>query len=412
VQLGPLGVDLCFGALLLGLLLGELGPLELLLRGGTVLLGRFAALALEPTLLFPPFLLELALGRLRAHAREQDEQSDQDERYDDGDGDDGALLTRLSLLLDGMVLGVCPLSDTVTPPPSTSNRIPCTPTGRSPRGEVVARAADAGVRLLSLTDHDTVDGVAEALAAGAQHGVHVVPAAELSAVHGDQEDLHILGYGLDHSDPILRETLRDWRADRSRRIVAMADRLEALGFALDRAELDERTGAGKPLGRPHLAQALLAHPSNRERLERENIHGLDELFPAYLVPGASAYVGRTRPTVAQAIDAIHAAGGLAVWAHPFWNLDDPTTRSKPSTSSEPAALTASSASTSPTRKRRPGCCTTGVARAICSRRGPPTSTAPSMSGSTPFAPLRFTGCGRTSAAWLRGERVLFVSRQP
>jgi 3',5'-nucleoside bisphosphate phosphatase len=188
---------------------------------------------------------------------------------------------------------------------------------------VVALAARAGVRLLALTDHDTVDGVAEALEAARRHGVALSPAAEISSVHDSYEDLHVLGYGIDHTDAALRATLEDWRSDRGRRIVAMADRLEALGFALDRAPLERRAGEGKPLGRPHLAQAVLTHPGNRERLAREGVAGPDELFPAYLVPGAPAYVGRERPTVAQAVDVIHAAGGVAVWAHPFWDLEAP-----------------------------------------------------------------------------------------
>lgn len=190
-------------------------------------------------------------------------------------------------------------------------------------GEVVARAAAAGVQLLALTDHDSVDGVPEALGAASAHSIGLLPAAELSAVHGPEEDLHILGYGLDHEDSALRGALADWRADRGRRIAAMADRLEELGLELDRSELDRRAAADKPLGRPHLAQAVLTHPGNESRLQEERIGGLDELFPAYLVPGAPAYVARSRPSVPEAIEAIHAAGGLAVWAHPFWNLDDP-----------------------------------------------------------------------------------------
>ncbi|MBA2516705.1 MAG: PHP domain-containing protein [Solirubrobacterales bacterium] len=189
--------------------------------------------------------------------------------------------------------------------------------------EVVVGAAAAGVKLLALTDHDTVDGVPEALEAAATQGIRLLPAAELSAVHGAEEDLHILGYGIDPTDSLLEEALSDWRADRGSRIGAMADRLEQLGFTLDRRSLDERAHAGKPLGRPHLAQAVLAHPANRDRLGKEGILGLDALFPAYLVPGAPAYVARTRPFVGEAIEAIHAAGGLAVWAHPFWDFDDP-----------------------------------------------------------------------------------------
>jgi predicted metal-dependent phosphoesterase TrpH len=190
--------------------------------------------------------------------------------------------------------------------------------GALPPAEVVARAATEGVRLLALTDHDTVAGVPEALAAARQHGLTLVSAAELSAVHGGYEDLHILGYRINHADPRLLAALVDYRDDRSRRIRAMADRLRELGFAL-RDELLDRPAPG----RPHLAEALLSHPANAARLAAEGIDGKNALFPRYLVPGAAAYVPRSRPTVPEAIELIHAAGGVAVWAHPFWDLDDP-----------------------------------------------------------------------------------------
>jgi 3',5'-nucleoside bisphosphate phosphatase len=188
--------------------------------------------------------------------------------------------------------------------------------------EVVATAAASGIRLMALTDHDTVDGVPEALRAAREHGLRCSPAAELSSVSGEFEDLHVCGYELRHDDPELRATLADFRADRGRRIWAMADRLEELGFALDRSELVARERAGAPLGRPHLADAVLSNPANAAKLEAEGIDGKDTLFPPYLVPGAAAYVARSRPTVEQAIEVIHAAGGVAVWAHPFWDIAD------------------------------------------------------------------------------------------
>jgi 3',5'-nucleoside bisphosphate phosphatase len=188
--------------------------------------------------------------------------------------------------------------------------------------DVVARAAAARMRLMALTDHDTVEGVSEALRAAREHGLRCSPAAELSSVSGEFEDLHVCGYELRHDDPSLRDILADFRADRGRRIWAMADRLEELGFALDRAALRAREATGAPLGRPHLADAVLAHPDNAAKLRAEGITGKDTLFPPYLVPGAVAYVARSRPTVEQAIEVIHAAGGVAVWAHPFWDIDD------------------------------------------------------------------------------------------
>jgi predicted metal-dependent phosphoesterase TrpH len=189
--------------------------------------------------------------------------------------------------------------------------------------EVVDLAHAAGVELFALTDHDTVDGVPEAAARAGELGMRYSPASELSAVHGGHEDLHVLGYELDVADPGLRATLEDFRGDRARRIEAMADRLRELGFELDDAPLRARRDAGKPIGRPHLADAVLTHPANAQRLRDEGIHGKNELFPPYLVPGAAAYVARSRPTVPEAIDVIHAAGGVAVWAHPFWDVDAP-----------------------------------------------------------------------------------------
>src|SRR5918997_13323 len=188
--------------------------------------------------------------------------------------------------------------------------------------EVVAQAAAAGMRLMALTDHDTVDGVAGALRAAREHGIRCSRAAELSSVSGEFEDLHVCGYELRHDDPELRATLADFRADRGRRIWAMADRLEELGFRLDRSALRAREAAGAPLGRPHLADAVLAHPGNAAKLRAEGIDGKDTLFPPYLVPGAAAYVARSRPTVEEAIEVIHRAGGVAVWAHPFWDISE------------------------------------------------------------------------------------------
>jgi 3',5'-nucleoside bisphosphate phosphatase len=194
--------------------------------------------------------------------------------------------------------------------------------GALPASDVVALAAQSGVQLLALTDHDTVDGVPEAEAAARAHGIAITPAAELSAVHGEHEDLHILGYELDIGDADLIASLHDFRGDRARRIEEMADRLRELGFELDDAPLRARRAAGKPIGRPHLADAVLAHPANQQRLADEGIDGRNALFPPYLIPGAAAYVARSRPTVPQAIEVIHAAGGVAVWAHPFWDLDN------------------------------------------------------------------------------------------
>ena len=88
--------------------------------------------------------------------------------------------------------------------------------------EVVRLAAAAGVQTLALSDHDTVDGVSEAIAAGERHGIRVVPATELSSIDGDREDMHILGYLVDHTDPALLAALERFRADREARATRSA----------------------------------------------------------------------------------------------------------------------------------------------------------------------------------------------
>jgi 3',5'-nucleoside bisphosphate phosphatase len=183
-------------------------------------------------------------------------------------------------------------------------------------GAVVAGAADAGVALLALSDHDTVDGVDEALQASETLDLRVVTAVELSALDADGEDMHILGYLVDHHASALVGALASFRADRATRAARMAEALRDCGLQL---ELPQRGS----IGRPHLAQAAFDHPANRIRLLREEIVNASQLLGAYLVPGAPAFSPRTTPTVAEAIEIIHEAGGVAVWAHPFWDVADP-----------------------------------------------------------------------------------------
>src|SRR3954471_6519539 len=188
---------------------------------------------------------------------------------------------------------------------------------------VMEQASADGVQLVALTDHDTVDGVPEAREAAGRLGIRFSPASEISAVAGEHADLHVCGYELDVTDSTLTDALADFRADRQRRVEAIADRLEELGFAVDRTVLEQRRAQGLPIGRPHIADAVLSDPANRERLIAEGVTEKDTFFPAYIVPGAKAFVQRTRPTVVEAIEVIHAAGGVAVWAHPFWDVADP-----------------------------------------------------------------------------------------
>jgi 3',5'-nucleoside bisphosphate phosphatase len=192
--------------------------------------------------------------------------------------------------------------------------------GALPAHEVVQLAAQAGVELLALSDHDTVDGVDEALETADRAGIDLVPAVEISSVQAEYEDLHILGYRIDHHDEHLREQLKLYRGDREARAGRMQQALEELGWEIDETVLEQRSAAGKPIGRPHLSQAAFNHPANAQRIEAEGLKTFSDLLVAYLIPGAPAYRARTFPTVQEAIDLIHAAGGIAVWAHPFWDI--------------------------------------------------------------------------------------------
>jgi 3',5'-nucleoside bisphosphate phosphatase len=204
--------------------------------------------------------------------------------------------------------------------------------GALPAAEVVQRAADAGVQLLALSDHDTVSGVSEALAAGERLGVQIVPAVEISAIDDDSSEqdgsanareLHILGYHIDHTGAVITARLGDFLADREQRTLRMRDALREVGFELDEAEIDERIAQGRPIGRPHLAGAVLGAPANAARLHAEGIDDVGSLIRGYLIAGKPAFRLRQTPTVAEAIEAIHDAGGVAVWAHPFWDISDP-----------------------------------------------------------------------------------------
>jgi predicted metal-dependent phosphoesterase TrpH len=194
--------------------------------------------------------------------------------------------------------------------------------GELAAAEVVSAAASAGVELLALSDHDTVAGVEEAAATARRLGIGLVPAVEISAVDPLGADLHILGYLVDPSDPTLIARLADYRGDRERRTEAMASTLRELGFELDDRVLEARISTGKPIGRPHIAQAVVGHPANAGRLASERLTDPTEFLKAYLIDGRPAFSPREHPSVPEAIATIHDAGGVAVWAHPFWDVPD------------------------------------------------------------------------------------------
>jgi len=186
--------------------------------------------------------------------------------------------------------------------------------------QVVAAAANTGVELLALTDHDTLAGQAEAMAAARTHGVELLTGVEISVRDPAAPDLHICGYRIDPAHAPLLAQLARSRQDRTLRSEQMCEAVERAGWRLDRSGLDARRAGGGSIGRPHLAHAVFSEPANAARLSREGLRSATDFLAAYLVEGRPAYVPRAAPTVQEAIGLLHQAGGLAVWAHPFWDL--------------------------------------------------------------------------------------------
>ena len=170
--------------------------------------------------------------------------------------------------------------------------------------DVIREAKRIGLAALALTDHDTIDGIAEATAMGAELGVRVIPGIELSAVEGDSET-HILGLHLSDMRALEFELvgLRDMRRARAARIV---QRLNDLGVRIELTAVLEQA-AGGAVGRPHVARAMIAEGWAVD---------FRDAFDRYLGNGRPAYVSKDRLAAVDAIALIHRAGGLAVLAHP------------------------------------------------------------------------------------------------
>ncbi len=182
--------------------------------------------------------------------------------------------------------------------------------GQLAPGEVVERAAEAGVTTLALSDHDAVAGVPAAEEAARRVGIELVPAVEMSCVHEYAEDLHVCGYWVDleRIGPAC-ERAQDERRARAGEIV---ENLRREGFDLTLDDAIREAGGADSIGRPHIAKAAGATGD------------LGPFFEEYLVPGAKAFVPRRWPTAEQAIELIHEAGGAAVVAHPYWDISEPS----------------------------------------------------------------------------------------
>lgn len=177
--------------------------------------------------------------------------------------------------------------------------------------ELVALALGRGLAAVGLADHDCLDGIAEMVEAAGPAGLEVLSGVELSCVYRGR-DVHILGYGVDTGDAVLRALLTRFRKTREERGLKIIAKLAEMGIHLDAARVLERARNGA-LGRPHIAEALI---------DGRYVKDFAEAFEKYIGEDCPAYVQKYKMTPGEAVGAIRASGGLAFVAHPGFYLDD------------------------------------------------------------------------------------------
>jgi predicted metal-dependent phosphoesterase TrpH len=177
--------------------------------------------------------------------------------------------------------------------------------GQHAAAEVARLAAQAGVAVWSLSDHDTVAGMAAAAAAAAALGIRLVPGIELSAFL-DRREIHLLGHFVDPEHPTLRRFENFLAEQRRERMHHIVRKLAALGVHLRVTDI-EKFGDGKTIGRPHVARAIQ---------ETGAVTSVKEAFDRFLGEGKPAYVGRYRLEAEEAVQLVRGAGGVTTVAHP------------------------------------------------------------------------------------------------
>lgn len=179
--------------------------------------------------------------------------------------------------------------------------------GSDPPSEVVRRAHALGLSAIALTDHDTMGGVREAEAAAESLGVRLIPACELSTLDADERQLDILAYGVSPDDVDFSTVLGEIRGGRLGRAYLMVQKLNECGYPVSWERVQAIAGS-ENVGRPHVARAMV---------EAGIVPDVKSAFtPEFILDGGRCYVQRVKITPAEAITAIHAAGGVAVAAHP------------------------------------------------------------------------------------------------
>jgi predicted metal-dependent phosphoesterase TrpH len=171
----------------------------------------------------------------------------------------------------------------------------------------VARAAGQGIEVLSITDHDTTEGIPAALAEARRWGMTLVPGVEVSTISG-REEIHLLGYFVSTEHAEFQALLAITRKARWERAQEMLARLARLGMSVEWERVVEISGGGGSIGRPHVAASLL---------EAGHVSSYDEAFDLWIGRDRPAYVERYKLTPEEAIQLVGKSGGLAALAHPY-----------------------------------------------------------------------------------------------
>jgi predicted metal-dependent phosphoesterase TrpH len=177
--------------------------------------------------------------------------------------------------------------------------------------QLVISARKHGVDRLALTDHDTTDGLNEAIIAGENNGVIVISGIELSVNHASGS-LHMLAYGFDKTNPELINMIDKLKHSRSNRNSQIVSKLNELGYNITWESIVEIAGGGV-IGRGHIGQVLM---------QAGYFDSIHTVFDQLLSSGGSAYVDRFKLDIERAIELVHGAGGVAVWAHPGLHGDE------------------------------------------------------------------------------------------
>jgi len=187
--------------------------------------------------------------------------------------------------------------------------------GSDPPGRIPEMAAAAGCRAVALTDHDSVAGVHEARVRAGELGIDFVPGCEISCRAPGPGSMHVLVYFVEDDDRPLAAELEALRADRRRRNLALADRLQGLGLPITYDEVRAVAGSEAGIGRPHFAQVLVVNGA---------ADSVQDAFDRYLATGRPGYVAKSRLEGPDVARMARASGGVTVLAHPFsLGLDGP-----------------------------------------------------------------------------------------